>query len=566
MAEKLQYGVEVETGKAEEQVKSFKQQLKEANAEVIKMAEKFGVTSKEAVEAAKKTAELKDKIGDAKNLVDAFNPDAKFKALSMSLSGVAGGFSAIQGGMALFGSESENLTKTLVKVQSAMALSQGLQAVGESIDSFKQLGAVISSQVVRAFSTLKSAIISTGIGALAVAIGVVIANFDELSQWVAKTFPNLKAFGDKIAQIITKITDYIGITSQASREADAWTKAIGKITKALDNQINELEAQGGRENEVYKLKKDRLQAQLDAIRGASDKELETKADLNSQLRVLELNEKKRLTEKWKQDKADKDAYDNWLLSEEIRKREEASAKLKKKMGDIGMIGADGLTEKQREALRKDQEERDAKWKIKADKRMEEMAKGAFAKKMEAKGKEDAIELQNAQDVVDAKKHIDELEKENKIATVGAIGDIVAGLSSIIGQDTAVGKGIAVASATIDTYQSASTIFKQASKNPITTINPAYPYLMAAPAVLSGIARVKQIASVQIPNQGGGNSAPSVSTASPVSPVVPTASTTNISQDSINALGNQAIKAYVVESDVTSSQKRIEAIRQRARFN
>jgi len=99
-----------------------------------------------------------------------------------------------------------------------------------------------------------------------------------------------------------------------------------------------------------------------------------------------------------------------------------------------------------------------------------------------------------------------IEKEKiqaKQDTAYAIADITAGLSSIIGQETAAGKAIAISSATIDTYLSASTIFKQAAKNPISIVNPAYPYLMAAPAVLAGIARVRQIASVSVPNGGGG---------------------------------------------------------------
>ena len=46
-------------------VKSLRGQLKEAVANVATMADKFGATSVEAVNAAKKAAELKDKIGDA---------------------------------------------------------------------------------------------------------------------------------------------------------------------------------------------------------------------------------------------------------------------------------------------------------------------------------------------------------------------------------------------------------------------------------------------------------------------------------------------------------------------
>ena len=148
MAQNLDLNVNVNTKEAGKSLGSLKSQLKEAQAEVVALSDKFGATSKEAIEAAKRAAQLKDQIGDAKALVDAFNPDAKFKALTSSLAGVAGGFAAVQGAMALFGSESENVQKTLLKVQSAMALSQGLQAVGESIDSFKQLGAVVRTEVV----------------------------------------------------------------------------------------------------------------------------------------------------------------------------------------------------------------------------------------------------------------------------------------------------------------------------------------------------------------------------------------------------------------------------------
>jgi hypothetical protein len=60
--------------------------------------------------------------------------------------------------------------------------------------------------------------------------------------------------------------------------------------------------------------------------------------------------------------------------------------------------------------------------------------------------------------------------------------------------------------------------------------------------------------------------PSVSTQAPMMPQLPRAQTTNISQQSINDIGNQAVRAYVVESDVTSNQQRMAAIRQRARFS
>ena len=140
MAEKKVIELEVSSN-----LGNLKQQLKQAQVEVQTLSEKFGATSKQAVEAAKAAAILKDKIGDAKALTDAFNPDAKFKAVAGSLTGVAGGFSVVTGAMGAFGKQSEDVEKALLKVQSVMAITSGAQAIGESIDSFKQLGAVIKS-------------------------------------------------------------------------------------------------------------------------------------------------------------------------------------------------------------------------------------------------------------------------------------------------------------------------------------------------------------------------------------------------------------------------------------
>lgn len=130
--------------KTQEPIGSIKNQLKEATANLIEMRDKFGETSDEAINSAKKVGDLKDRIGDAKTMADSFNPDAKFKAFSGAIQSVVGGFSALQGAQALFGSESEDLTKTLAKVQGALALSQGVNSILEAKDSFKNLKSVVS--------------------------------------------------------------------------------------------------------------------------------------------------------------------------------------------------------------------------------------------------------------------------------------------------------------------------------------------------------------------------------------------------------------------------------------
>lgn len=221
--------VKVQSESAESAVKSLRTQFREAQQEVAELSAKFGATSDEAVKAAKRASELKDQIGDAKALTDAFNPDAKFKSLTASLSGVAGGFSAVQGAMGLMGAESESVEKTLLKVQSAMALSTGLQQLGESADAFKQLKAV----AVNALNSIKTAIGSTGIGLLVVALGAIYTYWDDIKEAVGGVSEEQKQ---------------LNALSKSNLEAEK-----GKLD-AIGSQDNILRMQGKSEKQILQMK------------------------------------------------------------------------------------------------------------------------------------------------------------------------------------------------------------------------------------------------------------------------------------------------------------------------
>jgi hypothetical protein len=212
---------------------SLKSQLREAQAEVAKLSEQFGVTSKEAANAAKRAAELKDQIEDAKALTDAFNPDAKFKALSSSLGGVASGFAAYQGALGLIGVESKAVEEQLLKVQSAMALADGLQSIGEAKDSFIQLGAVIKNQVVAAFATLRGAIMATGIGLIVTAIAVLLPKIIEWADWTGRAQRKQEDLNDSLERQQSKIRES---RKELERDLDfrlRYARALGKSDEEL---------------------------------------------------------------------------------------------------------------------------------------------------------------------------------------------------------------------------------------------------------------------------------------------------------------------------------------------
>jgi hypothetical protein len=212
---------------------SLKSQLREAQAEVAKLSEQFGATSREAANAARRAAELKDQIEDAKALTEAFNPDAKFKALSSSLGGVASGFAAYQGALGLIGVESKAVEEQLLKVQSAMALADGLQSIGEAKDSFIQLGAVIKNQVVAAFATLRGAIIATGIGLIVTAIAVLLPKIIEWADWTGRAQRKQEDLNDSLERQQSKIREN---RKELERDLDfrlRYARALGKSDEEL---------------------------------------------------------------------------------------------------------------------------------------------------------------------------------------------------------------------------------------------------------------------------------------------------------------------------------------------
>jgi|LakMenEpi03Aug12_release.lakeMendotaPanAssembly.Ray.scaffolds.fasta_scaffold60394_3 hypothetical protein len=601
MAQNLDLNINVNTDQAGKSIGSLKSQLREAQADVVKLSDKFGATSKEAIEAAKRAAELRDRIGDARALTEAFNPDAKFKALTASLSGVAGGFAAVQGAMALFGSESEDLQKTLVKVQSAMALSQGLQAVGESIDSFKQLGAVIRTQVVSAFSTLRGAIIATGVGALAVGLGLLIANFEKVKETLTNLFPGLIEFGNQIKNIVQGITDFVGITSEAARVQDNFKLSIETSNKAIDNQIKILEAQGGKEDEIYKKKRERILNQIKLVKDTTDEERQKRADLNTELQVLDLNEANRIK------KANETAAKERKDASDKREAEE-KARIEKAQADARAYEQFD-TELQQRLMQLDEERAEKKRALDFQNIQNlitdidyendlldidfEADQQRLANKEAYIAEQKAIELSNLElsekerleiiakyakqeqdidkDITASKK----AEQEAKTAMELQYLGFAEQAGNLLGQIAGKNKSVAIAGLLIEKGAAIAKIITQMNTVPA-ILPPGIPNPAFIPSRIGGALSIASViaASVngiqQINQAGNGgtgtSSVPAISTQAPMIPQLPVAQTTNISRESINDLGNQAVRAYVIETDITGNQQRMAAIRQRARFS
>jgi hypothetical protein len=213
-------------------VKPLKKQLREATEQLQQARAKFGEFSDQAIAAAENVANIRDEIQGANEAAQLFDPGARFQALTNAASAAAAGISAVQGAMALFGGESEEVEQALLKVQAAMALSQGLSEL-------KDIGKV-GDELILTFrgltagaSAFKKALITTGIGALVVAVGLLVAYWEDIVALVGG---------------VSKEQNALNAATQKDLEAN-----IEKLD-AIDGQSNQLKLQGKTEAEILTLK------------------------------------------------------------------------------------------------------------------------------------------------------------------------------------------------------------------------------------------------------------------------------------------------------------------------
>lgn len=546
---------------AENSVKSIKAQLREAQSEVVKLSEKFGSTSKEAMEAAKRAAELKDAIGDAKSLTDAFNPDQKFAALSQSLNGVLGGFTALTGAMGLLGVESEDTQKMLLKVQSAMALSQGLNQVGDAIQSFKNLGTVIQSTTIfqkannaatvaattiqkafgvsvvgtgRSFTILKGAIAATGIGLLIVglaaaadALGVFSSNTDDAADAQSR-------LNDEIAQVNESLGYQTRFLNRAQKEELALAKSKGANAKQIfdiEQKYRALNIAALEEN-YKKLQGMDEQAAAKALADLKDAQSDRKiAELEFQSRNRGGGKSTGAKDK-KLSAADQFALDSkkklaeeqfFLEQDEFRKSLEAKK-----------LNAEAVTQIDNDRF------------------------------MKSAALQEATTLAEKNNV-EARIRLAELERDAKIQAAQSIGGALGALSDLVGKQTAVGKVLGIAQATINTFIGATEVLRAKSTlpEPFGTISKI---ANVTAIIATGLSAVKNIVKTQVPgySAGGGGSA-SVSASAPITPQLPNATRTTLDQQQLNQIGNATVRAFVVESDMTNNQERIRRLNRAARL-
>jgi hypothetical protein len=311
--------VELELTGAQEASKTYKQVLqdfKDNEKELKALAIAGDTTSKRYQQLAKSVGQAKAQIDEANRSITA--QKGTFDLTINALGGAAAGYTALRGAAGLFGAESENLQKSLLKVQSALALAQGLKQFQEAIPIFKTLSLVVGRGLVGAFNALKTSIGATGIGLLVIGIGFLITKVVEwtnatkdnaaaqenLSQALNKVNSSISNLRSSISDQLNDIEDLttrnrlLGDTEQQifEQRQRAFANTVSEGRERINSivgQIARLKQQGATEEEINKLINERkdLDQSLNKIETkASNERL---ANQNRLLEVEERNQKRR---------------------------------------------------------------------------------------------------------------------------------------------------------------------------------------------------------------------------------------------------------------------------------
>jgi hypothetical protein len=373
--------IDVETLRAQGGLDTFIGSLKETETQSISLKAQLRQLKEQLASLPEGTAEynrvaqeagnLSDKIGDINTQVKNLGSDTKgIDTVVQGAQTLSGAFTIASSASALLGVENEDLQQTMLKVESAIGLTVGIQSVANALQKESALMLGITSTATKiqtglqlaytavvgtttgALKLLRIALVSTGIGAIVVLLGALIGAMDSATESTNDQKDAQDALNDSLDKSNDLYKESISNLKDVTKERLLRAKIAGASEKELAN----IEKESAKEREQnYKIERDRLYAQLNdkkigleaskkinkalsdnqkeyfaSLEQQKIKDLET--DLSNAEKVREANQKaiedKKKLQKEAQDERQK-AHDKEL--EDLKKNadEIADAKLKK---------------------------------------------------------------------------------------------------------------------------------------------------------------------------------------------------------------------------------------------
>lgn len=301
-----------EMPKAAKAAASLKAELRDLTTKIAQAKATGGPVDPEWV---KRAGELKSAIDDAgKAVANAGSDTRSLDNIAGSIQAVAGGFAVAQGAAALFGDESEDLQKALLKVNAALAISQGAQQL---LNAVQQEGALvkladtiaikgqsaaqtiytaITGKATAATTAFKVALAATGIGLFIVGILALVNalsdtsdEMDDVNRLIDEQNDRLKSLNDTIQ----RSTDLEVARAEAAGKAES--DLITIRGRAINRQIVAII----QANDLLRKQRDAVDAtseawfKLNDAIAANNDEIDS---LNNQALILQQNKIKALAD------------------------------------------------------------------------------------------------------------------------------------------------------------------------------------------------------------------------------------------------------------------------------
>ena len=488
-------------------------------------------------------------------------------------------------------------------------------------------------------SGLKKALLATGVGALVIALGVVVAYWDDIKALIGGASVELQKQEGKIRSQILEQETQIDLLKQQVKLEELKTGESELLTKEyrkqivrqnekkialLENLQTQLKLEESKKKEVSFLDTIKLglgnsaggSASFLAAQKVNEKSYGKQSELIKKIneakkkglgieiaiagidaeerkKKKKADEEKKKADKKKADeelKAEKEKADaierirKGLIDTEDERRAEELRKIKsdydeqiklaeKYYGEESQKVLD-LREAQKTALDEQQLRFDEQDKKKAEEKSQ-----IAAEKLVLDKENELLYFEEQRQVIDdrekliiadetineedrtklnkqfskAREIIVDKENEAKLISLNGYASALSGISSVIGQETAAGKSIAVASSLINTYAAIAGQLSAFKEVPV----PGYAIAQAIATGVVGFANVKKIISTKVPKSSGGGgsvgSPPSAPVSTPPAFNVVGASSTNQLADAIGSQSQEPTRAYVVSNDVTTAQ-------------
>lgn len=674
--------LQVNTEPSRNSVKDLRKELKSLKDEMLNLEE--GNVQYNAT--LQKAAGIQHTLKEQMENVNASAMDAGqiLGNATNAVAGMTGAFQAGAGIMNLFGVESEASMEMIAKMQNVMAITQGFQAIDDGMKAFKRLGIAIKATTVfqKLFGDMQlvsaaktkilelatkgwgKALIATGIGAIIVLIGTLIANLDKLTaafesssekaEKAAKNASknNIQRMKDELRLMEARGASKEEIYKQEYAIYQAERKDAKEALDAIKDKnsqeyadakqlLHDLDMDQKEANEKYltgvreknQKDKDDTAKTAEEKRKTSEAEAKRESDKKEQIKNDELKEISEIEKAAKKEQEDRNRtekevelndlkikYDEQLALYKKHKKdtstitaeyEATKADIEKKYDDVAIKLIEETNKKKSENLLAQYDEQVAATELGEQKllatRMEMLASGQLSQdEFDALNKQDADnklndEIENltalldaeqlvgderikveeklagkkielSQKVLDQKKTDAEAEKalekekaESMMKIAGALSGALAGAADLAEEGSKEQKALKISSAIIDGILggiSAYTGMIETIPGPAGIIAGV---LAASTVAMSVAASIKKMKAVPVGKGGGGGAnIPSISMAGLSASQAPVQATTQVTGASTEA-AMQDTRVYVVESDITNTQRKVETAEAEATF-